>query len=76
MRSKSAFPEGWEKKYIKDPNACPCCGSENISMEDHDGTGEMWCEILCQNCGAEWTEVYTLTSVEKRSEPDEIEEGK
>lgn len=51
--------------YLKNPNVCPFCGSENISAGDTDfGDINAWRNIKCMKCKKEWTEEFTITRVE------------
>jgi hypothetical protein len=43
---------------------CPSCGSTDISGSQFDVIeGACWQNITCQECGAEWTDEYELTTV-------------
>jgi len=54
-----------KKAYLKDPNFCPECNSKNITAGDYDFDGKrVYSEIKCEDCGAEWGDIYTLTNVE------------
>jgi predicted RNA-binding Zn-ribbon protein involved in translation (DUF1610 family) len=53
------------KAYIENPNHCPKCGSEEITAGDYDFDGRhARSEVVCDKCGAEWQDIYTLTEVE------------
>jgi formate dehydrogenase maturation protein FdhE len=59
------FTDEQKQKYLKDPDHCPLCGSDNLSGEDIDASGlEAWRDIVCHGCGGHWHEVFTMTSVE------------
>jgi len=50
---------------------CPYCESRNIDvtgMSDHDGDGATY-EVECDECGALWNDVYTLSGIEEVSPP-------
>lgn len=51
------------KQYAKDGGArCPVCDSENILGCDTDiNDGCVYQNIICNNCRAEWVDVYKLT---------------
>jgi len=54
-----------EQKYIKSGGSkCPVCDSTSItgcgSIELDDGA---WQNVECENCGATWTDIYTLTGI-------------
>jgi hypothetical protein len=52
-----------DKEYVaRKGQLCPACkmpDSEGSSF-DTDG-GEVYQEMLCNNCGASWTDIYKLT---------------
>lgn len=47
---------------------CPYCESSNISSGNYDGGGGTNCVtqwVCCLDCEREWTDIYTLTSIEE-----------
>ncbi|MDP8218653.1 MAG: hypothetical protein P9M03_08005 [Candidatus Theseobacter exili] len=52
------------EEYVKDGGcACPVCKSENIMGESLEADGaNVWNTITCEDCGATWLDIYTLTS--------------
>lgn len=55
-----------KKNYIADPWICPFCGSQNIEADmapvvELNQTSQ---KICCDDCGAAWTDIYTMTDVE------------
>jgi C4-type Zn-finger protein len=57
-----------KEKYLKSPNHCPVCNSDQIIADyfvsdDFDGNSVTQ-EVKCDECAAEWRDVYALTSVE------------
>jgi len=59
--------EQQREEYLKRCGvACPVCLSTNIQGESIDsGAGRATQEMGCNNCNAEWTDVYTLTGLEE-----------
>lgn len=57
--------EKQKKTYLKNPNVCPSCESEEV--ESTDKWEDMLCiyeEWHCKDCDKWWIETYTLTNVE------------
>lgn len=54
------------KEYLKNPEQCPHCGSDQIVRTDQmeAGFNQAWSNIACNSCGKEWTEIFTMTDVE------------
>jgi formate dehydrogenase maturation protein FdhE len=51
-------------KYLKNPNVCPFCGSDNISADHADFAWNSGIRpVACEDCNKEWVEEFTLTSV-------------
>lgn len=53
-----------EEKYLKNPNACPYCNSENITaghITAEDSTA--YRDVKCTACNTTWTEEFTLTGI-------------
>jgi len=56
-----------QEKYVKHPEHCPKCDSGRISATpDLEGGGggdplQVWQEITCLDCGAQWRDIYILT---------------
>mgnify|MGYP003126224347 FL=1 len=55
-----------EKKYVEQNGAaCPFCGTDEFDGSDYYADcGTVWQEMTCLECKAEWTDIYTLTSIE------------
>jgi hypothetical protein len=63
-----------QKKYKDNPNACPFCGSEDISgghFDAHDDA--VYRDVQCQNpeCTMTWTEFFTLTNIDNAFKVEE-----
>ena len=60
------FTEKQKEKYISDNGLhCPYCGSANIRCKRlNQNRDYILMGVECEDCGKEWTEFYTLTSVE------------
>lgn len=58
-----------ERLYItKNASVCPICESDNISGGSIDMDSTFACQsVTCQDCDAEWTDIYHLRSVEIES---------
>jgi len=62
-----------KKKYIENMGvSCPfCCDCMNLEGGPVEvDAGEAWQEIKCTSCGEEWTDLYTLTGIERTYEDD------
>jgi formate dehydrogenase maturation protein FdhE len=59
-----------KQRYISDPNFCPECGSEEINAghSTFENT-EAWQAVTCDDCDAEWHDLFTLTGYELVVEP-------
>lgn len=76
LRDKLALPyaifpwpaDGIEKAFMMDPEACPYCGSNWISAEPVSTDREV--DVLCEQCGAEWTEQHVVISANNFEEGD------
>lgn len=52
------------EKYLKNPDICPFCDSENITTVDHDFSYiNAYKNIICRSCDKQWTEEFTITKV-------------
>jgi len=52
--------------------SCPFCSSNNLTpMQFDPGEGQVWQNVVCENCGAEWQDVYELTQIDIFRTPDE-----
>ena len=74
MDTESKWLERREDHYLKHPNNCPICDSENIDavgMMQHSDVKVNQC-VICCDCRAEWGDVYTLTAVEIKSYPTDL----
>lgn len=63
------------KRYLLNGNhACPICSSDSITggfIEVDDG--KAWQEVVCNECGNTWNDLYTLTGVETTSLDNDME---
>ena len=51
------------KAYVSQcGQACPSCEKHNITSEGYLETDDItaWGKVSCEDCGATWTEYYTL----------------
>ena len=54
-----------KQKYLKSPNHCPKCGSENINSGTIEADGSSaWSNVTCEDCNAVWKDIYKLTDIE------------
>jgi len=53
-----------EKKYLKNPDECPFCGSSDISGDygEFSGTGATR-DISCKDCDGQWYESFKMTGI-------------
>ena len=52
------------EQYLKDPNYCMYCGSEEITGGDLEPeTFHVYRDVTCRTCNATWTETFELTDV-------------
>jgi len=64
--AEQAFEKN-KAEYIKHPNNCPFCGSDDISADDDLYEGNtILREIDCNACEERWYEVFTLTDIQMR----------
>ena len=59
-----------EKKYLEHHGLiCPYCDSDEL-MGGHAEFDDnyAWRNVVCENCGKEWTEVLTLTGAQPLKE--------
>jgi len=64
-----------QEEYLKHGGCrCPVCGSDNINgfaVDIFSGAAEQEC--VCVNCGADWTDHYTLSAYSLGSyDPDQV----
>ena len=50
--------------YLADPDTCPKCGRGIVAGDETPDTSMICRKTTCMQCGAEYVEVFTLTSVE------------
>lgn len=56
--------------YLKDPNYCLYCGSDEITGGDFEPeTFYVYRDVTCRTCNATWTETFELTNVTLEDEP-------
>lgn len=59
--------------YLKDPNYCVYCGSDEITGGDLEPeTFYVYRDVTCRTCNATWTETFELTNVTLENEEDTI----
>ena len=52
------------KKYLKNENYCPFCGSRKIQASPIESdTGIAWADVWCDACDEEWRDLYNLVGV-------------
>jgi transcription elongation factor Elf1 len=57
--------------YLRRPNHCPFCGSEEIHASSFEPSGKhIYNEIECTECERRWNDVYELVTIESIEEPD------
>ena len=62
-------------EYLKSPDECPFCNSEDISAGEVDFSYiNVWRTVLCENCRKKWQEEFTITNVRAYDKNDNIEE--
>jgi len=61
----SELTEAQKAQYVKDGGLrCPFCGGDNVGGDSVDvQAGRAAQEVGCDDCGAEWCDVYTLTGI-------------
>lgn len=64
-KKENQFKKKEVKRYLKHPNLCPFCGGADISVSSTQGEEVIYREVDCENCGEDWLEVFTLTTIEK-----------
>ena len=66
-----------EKNYIATGGTnCPYCNHDQLEGGPFTGdNGLAWQEMHCNNCGAEWKDVYTLTGIEDFPDYDFIDKN-
>ena len=62
-----------QKEYVDYKGSiCPNCRSHNISAGDRESDCDtIWVNVECSNCGAYWTEYYTLSGYDNLEIPKE-----
>ena len=64
MAKKKKLTKEQQEEYIKNPNTCPYCGSEELSggtFEQDDDYG--WRDVFCTACSRSWQDLFTLTGI-------------
>jgi len=57
------------EKYLKNPDLCPFCGSEDITAGHVDCIDiKAWRNVRCISCKEEWVEEFTITNVKVNTE--------
>jgi len=52
------------EKYMKDPESCPFCGSDNMTGGHAEFSfNQAYRDIKCCNCEKVWTEEFKMTYV-------------
>lgn len=56
------------KKYLRNPFACPFCGSDEISAGEKEAVNSEMTQIVhCDNqkCRKSWKEIYRIAGIEE-----------
>jgi len=62
------------KSYLKNPNQCPFCHSDDITGHEADFSDIISCrKISCNSCNKTWQEEFTITSVKSYNKNGELE---
>jgi predicted Zn-ribbon and HTH transcriptional regulator len=62
------------QRYVKNPDFCPYCEQPVIEADRFDVEGRIaWQAVRCNECGAEWNDVYELVAVEKVEIPQPLD---
>ena len=64
MAKKKKLTKEQQAEYIKSPNTCPYCGSEEVDggyFEQDDTFG--WRDAACNICKRKWQDLFTLTGI-------------
>ncbi|ARM86143.1 hypothetical protein [Marinobacter salarius] len=72
--SNAENPTTIEETYLAgEPNLCPCCHSDEVEGDEVVIQGKKAIqEMGCNNCEAEWEDVYTLSAVRSQDfNPDD-----
>lgn len=66
-----------KRKYLEDDSSvCPFCGG-NVIGGSVEITGGGACQrVSCEDCGARWSDVYTLKDIEVLDPPEEKPTGR
>lgn len=55
----------YEKTLLDNSTKCPLCGSTDLTAKNYDGgPTRLCCDVECNSCGDEWTELYALYKIE------------
>jgi transposase-like protein len=49
-----------KEAYLKSPNHCPFCGSDNIEAGSYDGSSQ---EVRCHSCGEGWHDITKIVDI-------------
>lgn len=65
-----------QKAYVKASGCiCPACRKSNVSADHPEIDGSVvWVNVSCQDCDAQWTDVYELTGYSNLEVSDEDED--
>ena len=67
IKENNMFTKEKKKEYLQNPNKCPYCGSNDISSGHLEADYNMaWSTVICDSCGKEWRDLYTLTDIEEK----------
>jgi len=71
--AESKWIRSREKHYLKYSNNCPICNSSNIKGDSMQSDATSACQdINCDDCGAEWTDIYGLIEVDITGYPTDL----
>ena len=52
------------EKYLKNPDLCPYCNSNNITGGETNWSGIFsWRNVLCKSCNKQWQEESAITKI-------------
>jgi DNA-directed RNA polymerase subunit M/transcription elongation factor TFIIS len=66
IESEDGLTREQKDNYLNSPSECPSCHSDHIVAERIEAEGESaWGNVVCQQCGKRWRDIYTLTNIEE-----------
>jgi len=59
-----------KQAYLKSPNHCPFCNSDNIASESIQADSDIaTAYVECLSCSKKWNDIFTITDVEEVEGP-------